>query len=419
VSLSETIKRIYHIFVRELVIMWRHPIFGFCTLVFPVLVVLFFTTLMNGGQPVDMPVGVVDQDNTHVSRAMIRKLDGFQTTQIVGHYANMNDAREAIQKNEIYAFLLIPKGTTDKLLDGDQPKISFYYSNVTLVAGSLLYRDLKTVASLGSAAVGSAKLSAIGKTSKEIRTFLQPITIDLHQIGNPWSNYNVYLSTAMVPGVLMIFVFLLTPYSIGTELKFHRSKQWMKMADNNIHIAIAGKISSADHALYVGDVVLRVLHLLWAPLPSSGRYRTNLVTRLPLGLCLSVLRHLHLRPHAFLAYVDVNMLAMVSGKLLSLRCYLSGICHGLNDSVDGSALPTPPLLHDLPDVYLQRLSAELRLVRFPGSYHLCFPPDVHHQEYQEGNACLRLHSIILRHKIRHNIVHEERRSVIQNTRRHL
>jgi ABC-2 type transport system permease protein len=242
VSLSETIERIYHIFVRELVIMWRHPIFGFCTLVFPVLVVLFFTTLMNGGQPVDMPVGVVDQDNTHVSRAMIRKLDGFQTTRIVGHYANMNDAREAIQRNEIYAFLLIPKGTTDKLLDGDQPKISFYYSNVTLVAGSLLYRDLKTVASLGSAAVGSAKLSALGKTSKEIRTFLQPITIDLHQIGNPWSNYNVYLSTTMVPGVLMIFVFLLTPYSIGTELKFHRSKQWMRMADNNIHIAIAGKI---------------------------------------------------------------------------------------------------------------------------------------------------------------------------------
>jgi len=242
VSLSETIRRIYHIFVRELVIMWRHPIYGFCTIVFPVMVVLFFTTLMNGGQPVEMPVGVVDQDNTHVSRAMIRELDAFQTTQVVGHYANMNDAREAIQKNEIYAFLLIPKGTTDKLLDGDQPKISFYYSNVTLVAGSLLYRDLKTIASLGSAAVGSAKLSALGKTSKEIRTFLQPITIDLHQVGNPWSNYNVYLSTAMVPGVLMIFVFLLTPYSIGTELKFHRSKQWMRMADNNVHIAIAGKI---------------------------------------------------------------------------------------------------------------------------------------------------------------------------------
>lgn len=241
-NLTEIIRRTYHIFVRELVIMWRNPIFGFCTIVFPLMVVTFFTTLMNGGEPVEMPVGVVDQDNTHVSRSIIRQLDSFQTTDVVGHYANMNDAREAIQKNKIYAFLLIPKGTTDKLLSSDQPKISFYYSNVTLLAGSLLFRDLKTVSTLGSAAVGAAKLSALGKTSKEISSFLQPINIDLHMIGNPWSNYNVYLSTAMVPGVLMIFVFLLTPYSIGTELKFHRSKQWMKLANNNIHIAIAGKI---------------------------------------------------------------------------------------------------------------------------------------------------------------------------------
>ena len=241
-SLTEIIKRVYHIFVRELVIMWRHPIYGFCTIVFPVLVMAFFTTLMNEGEPVEMPVGVVDQDNTHVSRAMIRQLDAFQTTHVVGHYANMNDAREAIQQNKIYAFLLIPKGTTDELLNSEQPKISFYYSNVTLVAGSLLFRDLKTVSTLGSAAVGSAKLSALGKTSKEIRTFLQPINIDLHMVGNPWANYNIYLSTAMVPGVLMVFVFLLAPYSIGTELKFHRSKQWMRMAGNNIHVAIAGKI---------------------------------------------------------------------------------------------------------------------------------------------------------------------------------
>ena len=241
-SLIEIIKRVYHIFVRELVIMWRHPIYGFCTIVFPVLVMAFFTTLMNEGEPVEMPVGVVDQDNTHVSRAMIRQLDAFQTTHVEGHYANMNDAREAIQQNKIYAFLLIPKGTTDELLNSEQPKISFYYSNVTLVAGSLLFRDLKTVSTLGSAAVGSAKLSALGKTSKEIRTFLQPINIDLHMIGNPWANYNIYLSTAMVPGVLMVFVFLLAPYSIGTELKFHRSKQWMRMAGNNVHVAIAGKI---------------------------------------------------------------------------------------------------------------------------------------------------------------------------------
>ncbi len=241
-SLSEVVGRILHIAYREIGIMCKNPIYGFCTVVFPAMAIIFFTSLMHEGQPVDMPVGVVDQDNTSTSRQLIRKLDAFQTTHIVAHYANMNDARQAVQRNEIYAFLLIPKGTTSGLMASRQPKISFYYSNVSLVAGSLLFRDLKTISTLGSAGVGMTKLSALGKTSREIRTFLQPITVDLHMIHNPWANYNIYLSTTMVPGVIMVFIFLLTPYSIGTELKFRRSRQWIKMAGGNAHIALIGKL---------------------------------------------------------------------------------------------------------------------------------------------------------------------------------
>lgn len=210
--------------------------------VFPIVVIFFFTSLMNGGQPVEMPVGVVDQDNTSVSRNMIRNLDAFQATHVIAHYPNMNEAREAIQKNEIYAFLLIPKGTTNGLLSSRQPKISFYYSSVALLAGNTLFKDLKTISTLASASVGMTKLSALGKTSTEIRTFLQPIAVDLHMINNPWANYNIYLSTCMVPGLLMLFVFLITPYSIGTELKFKTAKDWIRMAGGNIHVAIAGKM---------------------------------------------------------------------------------------------------------------------------------------------------------------------------------
>ncbi len=236
------LKRILHIAYREVGIMCKNPIYGFCTVVFPIAVILFFTSLMSEGMPSKMPVGVVDLDNTATSRQMIRKLDAFQTTHVVAHYPNMNEARQDIQRNKIYAFLLIPKGTTAGLMAGKQPKISFYYSNVTMVAGSMLYRDLKTVSALGSAGVGMTKLAAIGKTNKEIRTFLQPIAVDLHMVNNPWANYNIYLSTTMVPGAIMIFIFLLTPYSIGTELKFKRSRQWIKMAGGNIHVALLGKL---------------------------------------------------------------------------------------------------------------------------------------------------------------------------------
>lgn len=236
------LKRIYHIAARECGIICKNPIYLFCMVIFPIVVILFFTSLMKEGVPTDMPVGIVDQDHSSTSRALVHKLDAFQTTHVVGHYENMNEARKAIQRNEIYAFLLIPKGTEAGLMTSTQPKVSFYYSSVSLAAGSLLMRDLKTISTLGSAAVGMKKLSALGKTSEEIATFLQPIAIDLHMIGNPYANYNYYLSSVMVPGLIMVFIFLITPYSIGTELKFGRAREWMKLAGNNPHIAIAGKI---------------------------------------------------------------------------------------------------------------------------------------------------------------------------------
>jgi ABC-2 type transport system permease protein len=202
---------------------------------------LFFTTLLDEGVPQELPVGVVDLDNTSTSRALARRLDGFQSSHVVAHYASVAEARHAIQENEIYGFLYFPKGTTEKLLSARRPKVSFYYSNISLAAGSMVMKDLKTIASLGSAAVGQATMRAKGFTPGQIQTFLQPVRIDLHQIANPWSNYNIYLSTVFVPGVMMLFMFLISAYSLGMELKFNRSKEWMAKAEGNIIVAILGK----------------------------------------------------------------------------------------------------------------------------------------------------------------------------------
>lgn len=236
------LRKIYRIALRECGFLRYNLVYLFCMLVFPILVTVFFTTMMNEGLPHEMPVGVVDQDDTSTSRALIRRLDAFQSSQVVAHYPNINEARKAVQRNKIYAFLYIPKGTTDGLLSARQPKISFYYSLASISAGSLLYRDLKTVSMLGSAVVGQQTMRAKGATDTQISTFLQPIVIDLHMIGNPWASYNLYLSTMIIPGILMLFMFLITTYSLGTELKFGSSKEWLAMADNDIIVALTGKL---------------------------------------------------------------------------------------------------------------------------------------------------------------------------------
>ena len=227
--------------LRELRILYKNPIFWFCMMVFPIAVMFFFTSMMEEGLPQRMPIGIVDQDNTSTTRSLIRLLDSFQNSEIVNSYPTAAAARQAMQQNEIYAFLYMPKGTTEKLLSSRQPKISYYYNLSYVMAGSLLMKDLKVISNLGSAAVGRATMRAKGFTDEQIMAFLQPITVDLHQVANPWTNYNTYLSTMMVPGVMMLFIFLITAYSIGTELKFGRSKDWLAMADNRITIALLGK----------------------------------------------------------------------------------------------------------------------------------------------------------------------------------
>ena len=227
--------------LRELLILRQNHIYRFCMVFFPILVIFFFTSLMDDGLPTDMPVGVVDLDNTTTSRSLTRKLDGFQMSRVVARYPSVTEARRAIQRNEIYGFLYIPKGTTEKLISSRQPKISYYYTYTAMTAGSMLMKDLKTVSSLGSAGLGQATMRAKGLTDAQIQTLLQPIKVDLHQIANPWSSYNAYLSTMMVPGIIMLFILLISAYSIGTELKFATGKRWMELADNNVTVALLGK----------------------------------------------------------------------------------------------------------------------------------------------------------------------------------
>ncbi len=236
------LSKIARITLREFRIHGKNHIYIFCTVIFPLFLIFFFTNFLGQGLPTNMPAGIVDMDNTSTTRRLVRMLDSYQSSEVVAHYPTVNEARQAMQRGEIYAFFYFPKGTTEELLASRQPKISFYYNNSFLLAGSLMYKDMRVVATRAAAGVGLAKMQAQGYTEDQIMAFLQPIVVDTHPTINPYLNYNFYLSTTIIPGCLMLFIFLITAYSIGTELKFGKSKEWMAMADNNIHVAMLGKL---------------------------------------------------------------------------------------------------------------------------------------------------------------------------------
>lgn len=218
------------------------PLYLFCMVAAPLFCCIFFTTLMGSGLPTDLPVGVADADNTSASRAIIRTLDSFGQTGVRGHYPSVDEARLAMQRGEIYGFLYIPKGLSADVQSRQQPKISFYTNNSYLIAGSLLFKDMKMTGELAAGSAARSVLYAKGATEEGAAAYLQPIVIDTHPLNNPWLNYSVYLCNTLVPGILMIMVFMVTVFSIGVEIKESSSRQWLRTSDNSICMALAGKL---------------------------------------------------------------------------------------------------------------------------------------------------------------------------------
>ena len=233
---------LWNVMKRESRRLVSRPLYLFCMVIAPLFCYVFFTTLMDSGLPVNMPVGVVDQDMTSTSRQLMRNLDAFEQTAIVAHYPTINEARAAMQKGEIYGVYFIPKGTTAKAQSQRQPTVSFYTNNTLLIAGSLLYKDMKMMSELASGAAARTSLYAKGATADQARAVLQPIVIETHPLNNPCLNYSVYLCNTFAPGVLMLLIFMITVYSIGVEIKDRTAREWLRMGNNSIYISLAGKL---------------------------------------------------------------------------------------------------------------------------------------------------------------------------------
>ena len=330
------ISQIFDIALRELdIIVRKNRIYGFCMIVFPALFVLFFTTMLDEGLPQDLPIGVVDHDNSSTSRSLIRNLDAMQNSRVMYRFASVTEARCAMQEGKVYAYLYIPENTAAKLMSGRQPKISYYYTMTCMTAGSMASKDLKTIGMLGSAAVGQATLSAKGATPNQIKAALQPVTIDAHMIANPEGSYNYSLTTVFVPGILMLFMALLSAYAIGMEMKFDTGKEWLARADNNIVVAILGKF--LVHAVIFLLVIFLYQYYIFEVLDFPS-----------LGGVWSIVRLMLLQVASSLGF---GIFAFGLMPSLRMSMSISSLWSVLGISMCGSAFPVPGM-----DAPLQAMS---------------------------------------------------------------
>ena len=241
--MSNTIFRAFtYTLFRELKRMISRPIYFISTFLTMSFCYLFFLTFFNEGQPNKMPIGVVDLDNSSISRQFTRNLEATQQAKIIIKFNNHKDAREEMQNGNIYAFIEIKRNFAAEAVSNQRPIITFYVNDAYLIAGSLLIKDITYMSVATSIAMQRNILRAKGLNDRHIMGIVQPIKLDTHLIGNPWANYGIYLLNVILPGILQLMVLMITIFAVGVEYKERTSHEWLRIANNSMLPALTGKL---------------------------------------------------------------------------------------------------------------------------------------------------------------------------------
>lgn len=230
------------VFVRECWRIAKSKIYIWGVICAALLSLVTLVFLMDEGLPHKMPIAVVDLDNTTTTRTLIRQLDAFPKTDIKYKSLSFKDARQKMERMEIYAFLIIPKDFTADAQSGNQPKLVYYTNNAFMITGSLLFQDLKTISTLASASVGLKTATAKGMVETQIMPIVSPITVEAHPLNNPYLNYSIILNSILQPCVLQLLILMFTISAFGSEVKSRTGTALYELSGNSPWKMMLGKL---------------------------------------------------------------------------------------------------------------------------------------------------------------------------------
>ncbi len=260
------------VFRRECNRMLQHPIYLLMTLLLPVICYVFFASMMRDGMPMQLPIAVVDQDNSALSRNIVRQIDASPQLQIMSHLGSYTEGRDAMQSGDILGFVILPANMQADAMSGRRPEVAFYANNSYLISGSLVMRDLTTITTLSSASLNVGMRAGRGQSPMDIAAGVQPITLDFHAPGNPWTNYSMYLSTILSHGLLQILILLTTVYVIGVEMKKGTTGQWLESANGSLICALVGKLLPYTLLFSLMVVAGNTLFFKYLHFPCNGSF---------------------------------------------------------------------------------------------------------------------------------------------------
>lgn len=201
--------------------------------------------IFSAGQMRELPVAVIDRDDSPLSRELRRLVDAGPAVRIAGRPPDHGAAIDAMRRREFYGVLEIPEDFSRKLLRGQSPEVVFFYNAQFSTAGGTVARDVQAaVATFGAGTRGIDRM-AHGENPVAVAATLPRIDMQLEMAFNEATDYRVFLAADLVPSLLAILVTIVGTSSVGREARDRTLGAWLDHAGGRRTAALAGKLAPA------------------------------------------------------------------------------------------------------------------------------------------------------------------------------
>lgn len=186
---------------------------------FPLLLFVLLAAVFQLGLPRDLPIAVVDQDRSTLSRQMVRIVDATPEVAVAHEEATLSEGRQRLLSGEAYAVVLIPPRTERDALAGRRPEVVLFYNNQYMTPGSLVARSVGGALGTVAAGISVEARVARGADVESATQAVTPVPVRQSALFNPSLEYVQFLLAAVMPTVLQIFI------GASAALSFSRDRQ--------------------------------------------------------------------------------------------------------------------------------------------------------------------------------------------------
>ncbi|WP_300098280.1 ABC transporter permease [uncultured Alistipes sp.] len=283
----------------------RQPIYLVLMVILPVVSFAFFALLFNQGAIRNVPVAILDEDHTTLSRKVAQMIDDTPTALVSYDVQSIDEGERLMREGKVMAIVQIPAFFEKDILSNRQTHIENYISGTNITVNGLLSKDIQTAVTTFSAGVQLQILMKQGLTQQQAMAQVMPVRFDRHVLFNPHINYGYYLAPSFLPMMLMIFTVMATIFAIGTELKQGTAREWFRTGGDSAGAALAGKVLPITAAMFLISLVMLIVIFKIVGTPLNGSLGVILV-----GTLLFIL-----------AYQSISV--MIVSLLANLRLALS------------------------------------------------------------------------------------------------